>query len=531
MLAPIIPRKINANGVAQCSLIPIVHSPGVINQLMGDPLYQKIDFQYFLRRQEPHRLVILSDDEYYAIQLAAYLAALRVNGVDGLLIVPPSALVRETRTANQESTMEPQASLLECGKPVLVAAPTGPVLTHEVEGEVQLFLDNPTATLSDVFIALKTSQIDSGRIDELTFRYGFCVCRVENASQEYLCEVLRSYLAFNTVRLSEELSAETTVAAIKQRRGNRFTALDLFAAVDRALQLECNQGLTLEHLLPPAVSIDGNAVEHLNEMIGLQEVKLQLQRMIATAELERRRGVRGRSICRNLTFAGSPGTGKSETARILAQALRESGCNTGAFREVGREALVGQHIGETSLKVEKLFDEVRGGVLFIDEAGALVSDERDIFAKEAVDALVRHMENSPETVVIFATYESEMEKLLSSNDGLRSRFSRSFVFPDYSPEELWLILKHIAARDKYTIPGEAYDICLSFFADLKSRKGKEFGNGREARRLFEHAVEELAVRASADPEAKLEISIQDLENASKILLGPAPVPTRRRIGF
>lgn len=529
MLTPMIPRILNRYGLARCQLPPLSARRDLKKELKVHPLYKGAELDRLLRQQQPHRLIILSNDLFAATQFAACLSAIRSESSNELLIIPPSALAHNSSsTVTRGESLQPKASLLESHGPILIAADNGPVLNRDVETEIRLYLDNPPADLSDVFIALKSSQIDSARMDALAFSYGFTIFRVEDVSEDDLSEILQSYLCHHGTMLHEKLSPKQAVAAIRQRRGNYFSVQDIFTAVDCAVHSNCKPILTPESLLPNYVDLHGSALDQLDGMIGLDELKSQMKRMIATAGLEKRRGTSGRTLCRNLTFSGSPGTGKSETARIFARALQESGCSTGVFREVGRESLVGQYVGETSLKVEKLFREVSGGVLFIDEAGALVSDGHDSFAKEAVDALVRHMENNPDTAVILATYADDMEKLLSSNDGLRSRFSRSFLFPDYSAEELWLILNHIAKQDNYTVPEDAHSVCLNYFDHLKKRKGKDFGNGREARRLFEHAVEELALRAANDMECELALSVQDFEKAA--ILPPA-VPAPRQIGF
>lgn len=529
MLTPIIPHSIHTNGVAACPL-PIANSRSSSTaELRAVPLFSEVDLPNLLKRQTPHRLIILCEDNFYPLQLAVHLAAHRCMDTKELIIVPPSALARE-KTTQPDPPLEPQTSLLRCGKPILIAATSGPVLTADCEKELHLYLGNADAASSDVFVVLKTSQIDSVKVDRLLFEHHFQLCRVGTPTQEQLSHDLLAYLSFHEVRLAEDLTPEAVVATLKQKRGMFFSPADLYIAVTRATQNSCKATLTLDDLLPPSIGVSGNAMERLDQMIGLQDIKAQVRRVIATANLEKIRGSQSRSINRNLTFAGSPGTGKSETARIYADILRENGICSGVFREVGREGLVGRYVGETSLKVEKLFDEVRGGVLFIDEAGALLSDDRDTFAKECIDAIVRHMELHPETVVIFATYQEDMEQLLSSNDGLRSRFSRNFVFPDYTAEELWLILKNIAARDHYDIPEDAYEICTEFFTEQWKRKGKDFGNGREARRLLEHAIEELAVRFAEDA-TSLTLTAEDFRIAAGELLGPAPASTKRPIGF
>ena len=267
-------------------------------------------------------------------------------------------------------------------------------------------------------------------------------------------------------------------------------------------------------------------------MTGLEEVKEKLRRLLARAVWEKRRGQAGKPIrpmCRNLAFAGPPGTGKSVTARLAARILREKGCGSGRCVEAGREQLIGTYLGETSPRIAELFEQARGGVLFIDEAGALLGGEYDIYAAEAVNALVRHMELQPETMVIFATYPGEMERLLSSNPGLKSRIAQILNFPAYDDDQLWAIFQGFAREDGCALPEGTGEVCRSFFSALRRRDPEGFGNGREARRLFQGAAEELALRALDTGEETLRL--EDLNAAAERLLAGAGGAERRPIGF
>ena len=269
-------------------------------------------------------------------------------------------------------------------------------------------------------------------------------------------------------------------------------------------------------------------------MTGLGNIKEKLHRLLARAVWEGRRSQTGkpvRPMCRNLAFAGPPGTGKSVTARLAARILREEGCGSGRFVEAGREQLIGTYLGETSPKIAELFEQARGGVLFIDEAGALLGGEHDSYATEAVNALVRHMELHPETMVIFATYPGEMERLLSSNPGLKSRIAQVLHFPAYDDAQLWEIFQGFAREDGCGLPEGAEEVCRDFFSALRRRDPEGFGNGREARRLFQGAVEELALRALDTGTGEETLCLEDLKAAARRLLAGAGGAEKRPIGF
>ncbi len=248
------------------------------------------------------------------------------------------------------------------------------------------------------------------------------------------------------------------VAALRRYRGAAFEETDLERAALWAVQKSRPLPVTTQDLIFPPLALESRGREQLEAMVELQEVKETVKRLCARLALEQRRALAGQPMapaCRNLAFSGPPGTGKSVTARLLAQILREEGVGTGRFVEAGREQLVGTYLGKTSPKVAALFEKARGGVLFIDEAGALLSSrDDDAYVVEAVNALVRHrMELHPETLVIFATYPGEMERLLASDPGLSSRVAQVLDFPGYDDETLWQILGHLARQDGFCPAG------------------------------------------------------------------------------
>ena len=282
----------------------------------------------------------------------------------------------------------------------------------------------------------------------------------------------------------------------------------------------------------PAGRGSRSAADALDDMIGLENVKETLRRQLAAHVFDIRRGFP--PAHRSLAFAGPPGTGKTETARLTAEILGEAGCGTGRFVEAGREQLIGKYVGHTSPRIARLFESARGGVLFIDEAGALIpADGRDSFAFEAISALVRHIENEPETVVIFATYGDAMERLIAADHGLSSRIAQVLTFEDYTDEQLLLILQKLSCDRGLALPEEARETCFDFFRELRERKGERFGNGREARRLLEGAVEELALRSLKTGSRDAALCAEDIRTASARLLAQEGAKGQRlpRVGF
>lgn len=238
----------------------------------------------------------------------------------------------------------------------------------------------------------------------------------------------------------------------------------------------------------------------LDTLVGLESVKREVRALIDMIEVGRRRqqaGLKAASVKRHLVFTGSPGTGKTTVARLYGEILAALDVlEKGHLVEVSRVDLVGEHIGSTAIRTQEAFQRAHGGVLFIDEAYALSPEDagRD-FGKEAIDTLVKLMEDHRDSVVVIvAGYTAEMERFLSVNPGVASRFSRTITFGDYGPEELLRIVEQQAEEHEYRLGPGAADALLKYFTELP--KGAAFGNGRTARQTFEAMVERHASRVA-----------------------------------
>ncbi len=253
------------------------------------------------------------------------------------------------------------------------------------------------------------------------------------------------------------------------------------------------------------------AREKLDQLIGLEAIKDQIQTLTNFLKMERQREAAGLPMTRpslHMAFVGNPGTGKTTVARIVADIYGALGVLTkGHLVETDRTGLVAEYAGQTGPKTNAKIDEALDGVLFIDEAYTLIDESgKDQYGREAVQTILKRMEDQRERlVVILAGYPVEMRSMIRSNPGLSSRIGTTMHFADYSPEALCRIFHLIAGKARYTLPTESRRRLLRGFTFLYSNRDRHFGNGRTARNSFERTVRRLANRLARLDEVSHEL--------------------------
>ncbi len=234
---------------------------------------------------------------------------------------------------------------------------------------------------------------------------------------------------------------------------------------------------------------DKTALDILSGMPGLMNAKKVMYEFLAMLS-ESMRNPRLKEVHNNMIFYGNPGSGKTVTARIASKIKGEIGGSSGSFVEADRASLIGKYVGHTAPKIKAKFEQAKGGVLFVDEAGFFIRADGDKYSSEAIKEFVRYMEIYPDVTVIFAMYKNEMEDFLSLDEGLRSRITRFIHFEDYSDEELAAIVTYILKERGYSLTKG----CRTQLLDFLSFQDSKFGNGRGARKLSEAIILEHSIR-------------------------------------
>jgi SpoVK/Ycf46/Vps4 family AAA+-type ATPase len=267
----------------------------------------------------------------------------------------------------------------------------------------------------------------------------------------------------------------------------------------------------------PAKSLE-DCLKELDRLIGLESVKKEVRQLVdflTVQGLRKSRGLAVTQVSLHQVYSGNPGTGKTSVARLMAEILKSLNLlKSGHLVETDRAGLVAGYVGQTAIKVTDVVNKALGGVLFIDEAYSLSSQEsaRSDFGLEAIETLLKLMEDHRDNLVIIAAgYTDKMRIFLGSNPGLKSRFNHYLHFEDYSPGQLTEIFEGFARSSKLIVPQRTSDKILNVFRTMSQSRDETFGNGRLARNMFESAINNQASRI---------VSIKDISNEILSTLEP-----------
>ncbi|MBR6521927.1 MAG: AAA family ATPase [Oscillospiraceae bacterium] len=258
-----------------------------------------------------------------------------------------------------------------------------------------------------------------------------------------------------------------------------------------------------EKAAEPAESVEDLLAE-LDELVGMEQIKKDVRsliNLIKVRKLRQENGLAVPDLSLHMVFTGNPGTGKTTVARLLARLYRAIGVlEKGTLVEVDRSALVAGYVGQTALKTREALDKAIGGILFIDEAYSLAPEggSSNDFGHEAIETILKVMEDErDELVVIAAGYPEPMERFISSNPGLESRFGKYFHFEDYNGEQLFEIFKSQCKKNQYEPDEAAAEYAQKLFTELYENRDENFGNARDVRNIFEKAVARHSDRVAA----------------------------------
>ena len=240
----------------------------------------------------------------------------------------------------------------------------------------------------------------------------------------------------------------------------------------------------------------------LESLVGLDKVKKDVKNLVNLMKVRKLRQENDLPVppmSLHMVFMGNPGTGKTTVARLISGLYAAIGVlSKGQLVEVDRSGLVAGYVGQTALKTQEAIKSALGGVLFIDEAYSLSSGGENDFGREAIETILKAMEDHrDDLIVIVAGYDEPMQKFLSSNPGLESRFNKYFYFPDYTGEQLLAIFKNQCKKNSYTLSPEAEEAAKALFDRLYEERDDNFGNGRDVRNCFEDMIVRQSNRVAA----------------------------------
>jgi Holliday junction resolvasome RuvABC ATP-dependent DNA helicase subunit len=384
--------------------------------------------------------------------------------------------------------------------------------------------------------------VDADRTDDGTRAWSYFRVALDLAHAVASLDVHTSQAELDAISRYRRTLVETLEAAGVQRPGPGFFGLDPAALAEAQRRVHGRAPETpstpTTEAAPPTESTESTEptpapvgelppprpveelLAELDELVGMEPVKAEVRLLTNLLVIQRLREERGLPVMtgsRHLVFTGNPGTGKTTVARLLAEIYRSLGVVVrGHLVETDRSALVAGYVGQTATRTRDVIESALDGVLLIDEAYALARGNENDFGREAIDTLVKLMEDHRKRLIVIAAgYPDEMAMLIAANPGLESRFPKTLHFPDYSADELVAIFEIIARKHHYDVVDDTREALRKRFTD--EPRGRGFGNGRLARNLFEAAVAHQASRL---------VEVDDPSDRDLVVLLADDIPAR-----
>jgi SpoVK/Ycf46/Vps4 family AAA+-type ATPase len=351
------------------------------------------------------------------------------------------------------------------------------------------------------------------KVNEIKINPGLILKALESKSNAFLIKAYKDFItqfSQGIIAADQNVSTSEMTAIseiISQLSSNTFGGSD---EMNNKVGLKSPKNTELEDSKNTETIED--VLLELESFTGMDGIKRDVRSLINLLKIQKQRENQGLSVVKpslHMVFTGPPGTGKTTVARIMGRVLKSLGVlKSGHIVETDRSGLVAGYVGQTAIKVDEIIQKSCDGILFIDEAYTLSPpDGGDSYGQEAIDTLLKRMEDHRETlVVIVAGYEEEMQRFIESNPGFKSRFNKYISFDDYKPSELIEIFKSIVNKNKYIASAELIEMLHNRFSELYNSRTKSFGNGRVVRNIFEKIIENQSNRL-----AIMNGNISDLE--------------------
>jgi len=350
--------------------------------------------------------------------------------------------------------------------------------------------------LTDYFDKLKEIELPSGFIlKSLDVKANSFL---KKAYTEFITQLSQAIVAADQNVTSLEMNVLSEL--LNQLNTNNFGAVQEAIVANKSSNTNNNAVNQNSKLTSETVESIDDVLKELDSFTGMEGIKKDVRTLINLLKIQKQRERQGLSVVKpslHMVFTGPPGTGKTTVGRIMGRVFKSLGVlSKGHIIETDRSSLVAGYVGQTAIKVDEVVESAKDDVLFIDEAYTLSpSDGQDSFGQEAIDTLLKRMEDMRENlVIIVAGYEEEMQRFIESNPGFKSRFNKYISFEDYKPEELIQIFKSIVHKNNYKVEDDLILGLSAKFIDLFNTRTKSFGNGRVVRNLFEKIVENQSNR-------------------------------------